>query len=125
MGIGGWFKEQRRQALEDKPLLTLWSTTPVLSLHEHTIRSGQTVIPLDGATMTLESGSELSSRITATRLVALGIFAIAAKKKTGGEQWLTIENGDELLSVEVPHGKSRDVHAFMARARQQGVTIAR
>lgn len=61
-----------------------------------------TEIPLTEITsVTLESGEELSSRITMTRLVTIGVFALAAKKKTGGEKYLTIETSSNLISVKV------------------------
>lgn len=69
---------------------------------EHKVGLSSTELPLAEITsVTLESGEELSSRITATRLVALGVFALAAKKKTGGEKYVTIETGTNLVSVKV------------------------
>lgn len=49
----------------------------------------------------LEDGEALSSRITATRLMALGVFALGVKKKTGGEKYLTIMTDDDCVVLEV------------------------
>ena len=49
-------------------------------------------IPLtDVVSVEVEDGEAAQARVTATRLVALGIFALAAKKKSGGDKWLMIE----------------------------------
>ena len=68
--------------------------------------------PLDGVMARVESGAELDSRITATRLVSLGIFALAFKKKSGGEGYLTIEGPDFLWFVEVDRKKKGDAIKF-------------
>lgn len=46
-------------------------------------------------------GTAVESRITATRLAAFGVFALAIPKKTGGEQFLTIEGPDFAWSTKV------------------------
>lgn len=61
--------------------------------------------PLNNVTARLESGSELQARVTMTRLVALGVFAFAAKKKKGGEKYLTIEGPDFVWTAEVKRDK--------------------
>lgn len=50
--------------------------------------------PLDGIVAHVESGSDLESRVTLTRLIAVGLFALAFKKRRGGEKYLTIEGPD-------------------------------
>lgn len=74
---------------------------------------------LDGVTARLESGSELESRVTATRLVALGVFAFAAKKKSGGESWLTIEGPDFFWTLKVDRDKRAAAQKFAAAVNQQ------
>lgn len=60
----------------------------------------------------IESGSELQSRVTMTRLVALGVFAFAAKKKTGGEKYLTVEGPDFVWTEEIKRNK-KDINKAM------------
>ena len=60
----------------------------------------------------VESGSELQSRVTATRLLAFGVFAFAAKKKKGGEKYLTIEGPDFVWTAEVKRDK-KDINKAM------------
>jgi ribosomal protein L7/L12 len=51
--------------------------------------------PLAGLTARVEDSGTLNRRITATRLVTLGVFALAAKKKQDDrEVYLTIEGAD-------------------------------
>jgi hypothetical protein len=67
----------------------------------------------------LESGSELESRVTMTRLVALGLLAFAVKKKRGGERFLTIESRDAFWSLEVPRKGVRDAARFRGAVEDQ------
>ena len=49
-------------------------------------------IPLtEVVSVEVEDGEAAQARVTATRLVALGILAFAAKKRSGGDKWLMIE----------------------------------
>lgn len=61
----------------------------------------------------LESGSDLESRVTITRLLALNIFALAFQKKKGGEKYLTIEGSDFAMMVEVNRKQVKDAMAFV------------
>jgi hypothetical protein len=72
-----------------------------MQIKDGTIRKGGEAHPVAGVRATVESGSALQSRVTVTRLVALGLFALAAKKKSGGEMWLLVEGPDFAWTVEV------------------------
>ena len=67
----------------------------------------------------VEDGEELSSRVTMTRLVTLGVFALAAKKKTGGEKFLTIESPDIFWTIEVPRKNVGAAQRFIGDIEQQ------
>ena len=75
--------------------------------------------PLDGVSARVEDGNALESRVTATRLVALGVFAFAAKKKRGGEAFLTIEGPDFFWAIEVDRKKKGDAMKFAAKINDQ------
>ena len=62
----------------------------------------------------LEDGEELSSRVTMTRLVTLGVFALAAKKK-----FLTIESPDIFWTIEVPRKNIGAAQRFIGDIEQQ------
>lgn len=63
----------------------------------------------------VESGTDFESRVTVTRLIAIGVFALAAKKRTGGEVFLTIEGPDFFWTVEVDRKKAADAQKFAAK----------
>ena len=119
MGVGTWFKDQRAKALADPVITTLWGGDKVVALHQHSIRSGTVTIPLEQAELHLETGSEIQSRVTATRLVAFGIFALALKKQEGGERYLTVESPDESLLITVPAKKVKDAMKFLNAVKVQ------
>ena len=81
-------------------------------LSKDSISKGFEKKPLNDVTARLESGSELQARVTMTRLVALGVFAFAAKKKKGGEKYLTIEGPDFVWTAEVKRDK-KDIDKAM------------
>jgi hypothetical protein len=58
--------------------------------------------------------SQISSRITATRLVAIGIFACAAKKKTG-TIYLSIDNPAFASVVEFPPDANSKAREFAVK----------
>lgn len=67
--------------------------------------------------ISLEDGEELQSRVTATRLLMLGVFAFAAKKKSGGSKFITVEGEDFLWALEVGRKKASDAQKFVMKAR--------
>lgn len=81
-------------------------------LTDTSIKKGLEKKSLSGVIARVESGSELQSRVTATRLLALGVFAFAAKKKKGGEKYLTIEGPDFVWTAEVKRDK-KDISKAM------------
>ena len=80
--------------------------------------------PLSGVCARVEQVTDLQERITATRLVALGVFALAAKKKTGGDSILTIEGPDFLWTIDVPHKKKVDAQRFALAVNRQAQAAA-
>lgn len=67
---------------------------------------------LKGATVDLDEGSALESRFTATRIFAIGVFALAFKKKKGGEKFLVIFGDDFQWIEEVPRKKVAEATKF-------------
>jgi hypothetical protein len=70
---------------------------------------GQMDVPVAGATITVDRG-EAAKRITATRVLATGIFALALKKDAT-KLFITIEgaDGQSAMLLEVP--AKREGHA--------------
>lgn len=74
-----------------------FTTTELLDGYEPTRH------PLAGLTARVEDSGTLNRRITATRLVAFGVFALAApKKQDDRELYLTIEGPDTAILRAVP-----------------------
>lgn len=75
-------------------------------------------IPLtDVVSVEVEDGEAAQARVTATRLVALGIFAFAAKKKSGGDKWLMIETRSALLTLHFERKAVDGLMRFVAHTR--------
>ena len=79
---------------------------------------GHDRVPVVGVSARVESGSDLEKRVTATRLVAMGVFAFGAKKKRGGESWLTVEGPDVFWTVEVDRGGERKAREFAMKVNE-------
>jgi hypothetical protein len=77
--------------------------------------------PLTDVACTIETGSQLDKRLTATRLVLLGPAAVFVKKSKGGESYLTIEGPDFVWLVKVDRGErsQRKAREFMAKVAAQ------
>lgn len=86
-------------------------------------QSGEGWKPLDGVVARVESGSEVESRITLTRLALLGPLALAAPKKNGGEKFVTIEGSDFLWCMEVPRKRAGDAVRFAAKVNNQAKSV--
>jgi hypothetical protein len=67
--------------------------------------------------------SQISSRITATRLVTLGVFALAAKKKTGAI-YLSIDNPSLAAVVECPKDDNTKARQFAVKITNAGKAAA-
>ena len=61
-----------------------------------------------GVNATLEEGEALEKRITATRMLAVGLYALAMPKKTGGTKYLVVEGPDFFWSMEVGHDQIQE-----------------
>lgn len=72
--------------------------------------------PVAGAEARVESVGELQRRVTATRLLATGVFAFALKKKADDrELYLTVTAPDYQFVVELDPKKGADARVFAAK----------
>ena len=74
--------------------------------------------PGDVVAVDVEDGKAVSSRVTATRVALIGVLALAAKKKTGGEKYLVVETKSDVHVLEVERKHTGDAVAFAAKARK-------
>jgi hypothetical protein len=70
--------------------------------------------PVAGARAEVAVGADAQRRITATRIVLIGVFALAFRKQKG-TGFLTIENDTYYLGVPFPIKDERDARAFAAK----------
>lgn len=90
-------------------------------LYERWIETPHGNGPVAGTVASVDA--QVSSRITATRLVAVGVFALAAKKKTGAN-YLSID-GPALASViECPPDQGTPARQFAVKITNAGKTAA-
>lgn len=69
--------------------------------------------PMQGSTATVQTEGEIRERYTATRILALGIFALAFKKKTSDKDvFLVIEGDGYVITSHVPNKKEKDARQF-------------
>ena len=73
--------------------------------------------PLAGVEARVESGEGLHRRITATRVLLTGVFALALRKKAGGTSFLTIEGPGFAWVEEVDRKKKEKAVQFAASVR--------
>jgi hypothetical protein len=85
-----------------------------VTLTKTTITHGRDHGPAKGATATVDASANAGSRITATRLVTIGVFALAAKKKTGC-LYLSVNGDGYAFTVEVPIRKEAEARKFAAK----------
>jgi hypothetical protein len=81
-----------------KPLA---SASPLFVWSDHYSLNGK-IFPIAGANAEIVVAGQVSSRITATRLVTVGVFALAAKKKTDKRDFALLITGNTWDGK--PHG---------------------
>ena len=77
---------------------------------------GQVSGPFSGSVMRVETSGQINRRVTATRIVALGVFAFAAKKKQDDrELFITIEGDGFQIAVSADPERQAAARQFAAR----------
>ncbi|MFI1928339.1 hypothetical protein [Streptomyces sp. NPDC020377] len=82
----------------------------------------QEPVPVEGARITIERGEEAGKRVTATRVLLTGVFALMMKKDMN-QLFITIENGEQVMLCPVPASKEAKarVLATMINGEAAGV----
>lgn len=76
-----------------------------------------TVIPpTDVVDIVVEDGQAASKRVTAARVAAVGIFALAIKKKVAATKFLIVETVDDAHVVELDVKRYGEARSFAAKA---------
>lgn len=69
------------------------------------------------SSVAIEDAEELQQRVTVTRLLLVGVFAFALKKKKGGTKFITVEGDDYLWPIEIGRKNVKDAQKFVMKAR--------
>ena len=72
--------------------------------------------PTDVVDIVVEDGQAASKRLTATRVAAVGIFALAIKKKVSATKFLIVETVDDAHVVELDVKRYGEARSFAAKA---------
>lgn len=91
----------------------------VITLYKDHIKCKGESHSLSGVSSHVESGTDLQSRVTATRLLAFGVFALAFKKKKGGEKYLIVEGDDFVWMAEVGRKQIKEAMKFSSEVNNQ------
>lgn len=111
-GIALAIQNASRKAARQAGILATFAD---LKLTATQLIEGTVTHSLDGLTARVEDSGTLNRRITATRLMTIGVFALAAKKKQDDrEVYLTIE-GDTVAIVRTVQFKSTPEAGAAAR----------
>ena len=83
----------------------------------------QAPVPVEGSRITIERGEQAKARVTATRVLLAGPFALLMKKDQN-QLFITIENGDQVMLCPVPAKKegAARILATMVNGEATGVT---
>ena len=92
----------------------------VVAYHDGTIGLpgllSRTIPATDVVDIAVEDGEALRERVTVTRMLAVGVFAWALKKKSGGTKFLLIETVDDAHLFELKAKHYREAISFGAIA---------
>ncbi|GAA1626186.1 hypothetical protein GCM10009744_12560 [Kribbella alba] len=109
-------KQAERQRKAQLSLLSLKATGFSLKIKDdevHEFMKKNSGGSMKGAKASVQTEGEIRDRFTATRILALGVFALAFKKKTSDKDvFLVIEGDGFVLSEHVKNKKESDARQF-------------
>lgn len=82
----------------------------------------QDPVPVEGARITIERGEEAGKRVTATRVLLTGLFALAIKKDMN-QLFITIENGDKVMLCPVPVRKEAQARVLATQVNGESTGV--
>lgn len=82
----------------------------------------QDPVPVQGARITIERGEEAGKRVTATRVLLTGLFALALRKDMN-QLFITIENGDKVMLCPVPARKEAQARVLATQVNGEATGV--
>jgi pectate lyase len=114
MGLTEWAAKNNAAIEANKARAASTGTFEGIALKPDSLRYKGTSGPVFGATAHVETAADVRRRITATRVLTIGVFALAAKKQVGNV-YLTVEHPDYGFVVEIPVKKETQAREFAAK----------
>lgn len=115
--------EEEKAAAKRQRQITAAAASAGLTVMAGQFRApNQDPVPIEGARVTIERGEDAGRRVTATRVLLTGLFALALKKDMN-QLFITIENGDKVMLCPVPAKKegAARILATMVNGEATGV----
>lgn len=122
--LGSKKTDEEKAAAQRQRQLTAAAASAGLTVMGGKFRApNQQPVPVEGARITIERGEEAGKRVTATRVLLTGVFALLMKKDMN-QLFITIENGDQVMMCPVPAKKegAARILATMINGEATGVT---
>jgi hypothetical protein len=82
----------------------------------------QQPIPVEGSRITIERGEDAGKRVTATRVLLTGVFALLIKKDRT-QLFITIENGEQVMLCPVPAKKEAAARVLATIVNGEAPTV--
>lgn len=79
-------------------------------------KRARVIPPADILDIVVEDGEAASRRVTVGRVLAIGVFALAAKKKVNATKFLIVETVDDAFVVELDIKRYSEARSFAAKA---------
>ena len=114
MGLSEWAEKIQATDAANKAKAAATGTFEGITLKPDSLKYKSTSGPVFGATAHVETAADARRRITATRVLAIGVFALAVKKQAGNV-YLTVEHPDYGFVVEIPVKKETKAREFAAK----------
>ena len=108
------FKEWAAQGAAINEAKKLSGSFEGMTLTPDNITYKRETCPIAGAVARVDNGADVRRRVTATRVLTVGVFALATKKQVG-HLYLTIEGNGFAFMVEVPVKKETKAREFAAK----------
>lgn len=111
--FGNSEERKRKQALAQLSLKGVWLDIKFKGETVQHLKDKSAQGPMKGATASVQTEGEIRDRFTATRILMLGVFALAFKKKTSDKDvFVVIEGPGYVITSHVPNKKESDARQF-------------
>ena len=128
LAVNGEADKVKERQRRDHPMLARFfpysATDEALYKYQGTtVWDGQRIGSLRGVTAVVDQG-ETHARVTATRILAIGVFALAAQKKSSDPSYLTITGPEVAVFLPIHQTQVGEARAFAVKINQLALAAA-